>query len=351
MMKTYNSIVIIFVCLLVGSCAGLIIWAQPLSGDLTRIGAHPERWYGWNAPQQKIPDLSNSPRSAFKKHLLVLGDSFSEIGHWQAYLDDRYSFTFVHTRNTSYHKILDKIRQENPDGVVIESVERFSYAMFGDTSEFMGNTAKNCDSISDTQATSATLNHPITLSYPIYNRKTFPSSAKEISQGFYLVKQHAFFAIKPKKQQAKLFDLTNDQLFSDIKHGKLLTLKSDLLLLPPLPDKAIPSMQCSMRTMAHALEQLKKPYVFMIVPDKTTAYQPYIVNTAVRNKNSVITQLLSHLGIPHTLDLLPDIRTALAQNEIDFYLPNDTHWGYKGFYLAAQKIEAALQPQWQAEQP
>ena len=74
MMKTYNSIVIIAVCLMVGFCAGLIIWAQPLSGDLTRVGAHPERWYGWNAPQQKIPDQSNTARAPNKKHLLVLGD-------------------------------------------------------------------------------------------------------------------------------------------------------------------------------------------------------------------------------------------------------------------------------------
>lgn len=54
-MKTYNNIVIILTCILVGFCACLIIWAQPLSGDLTRIGAYPERWYGWNVPQQKIP--------------------------------------------------------------------------------------------------------------------------------------------------------------------------------------------------------------------------------------------------------------------------------------------------------
>jgi hypothetical protein len=60
--------------------------------------------------------------------------------------------------------------------------------------------------------------------------------------------------------------------------------------------------------------------------------------------------LLSALGIPHTIDMLPAVRDALAHNAVDFYLPNDTHWGYKGFQLAAMQIDAALHPQWQEVQ-
>jgi len=351
MMKNYNCIVIVAVCLMVGFCAGLIIWAQPLSGDLTRVGAYPERWYGWSTPQQKILDLSNTPRAAGKKHLLVLGDSFSEIGHWQAYLDDRYSFTLVPTRNTSFHKIIEKIQREKPDGVIVESVERFTYAMFGAESEFMGNTPKRCEPLSapNTSATVAQSNH--LLAYPEYARKTFPSTAKEISQGFYLVKQSAFFALKPRKRQANILDLTTSSLLSSQRSQQLLVIKSDLLLLPAFDDTAISTMQCSMRTLAHTLSDLQLPYVFLIVPDKTTAYQPYLAQQDIRNKPPVITRLLPELGIPHAIDILPAIRAALAQNTIDFYLPNDTHWGYKGFQLAAQHIDAALQPQWQMRQP
>lgn len=351
MMKNYNCIVIVAVCLMVGFSAGLIIWAQPLSGDLTRIGAYPERWYGWSAPQQKIPDLSNTARAVGKKHLLVLGDSFSEIGHWQAYLDDRYSFTLVPTRNTSFHKIIEKIQREKPDGVIVESVERFTYAMFGAKSEFMGNTPKHCEPLVATQAPAPAAQSDNFLAYPEYARKTFPSTAKEISQGFYLVKQRAFFAIKPKKRQAKILDLTTPSLLSSQRSHQLLVIKSDLLLLPTFDDASISTMQCSMRTLAHALSELQLPYVFLIVPDKTTAYQPYLAQADIRSKPSVITRLLPELGIPQAIDILPAIRTALAQNAMDFYLPNDTHWGHKGFQLAAQQIDAALQPQWQTRQP
>lgn len=347
-MKTYNRIVIIATCLMVGFCAGLIIWAQPLNGDLTRVGAYPERWYGWNAPQQKIPDLANTPRAATKKHLLVLGDSFSEIGYWQAYLDDRYSFTLVPTRNTSFHKIIEKIRQEKPDGVVVESVERFTYAMFGNESQFMGNTAKRCEPLSHTLPSPTAITPPANLLiYPEYARKAFPATAKDISQGFYLAKQQAFFAVKPKKRQAKILELTTTSLQSSQRSQQLLVIKSDLLFLPAFDDAAISTMQCSMRTLAHTLTALHMPYVFVIVPDKTTAYQPYLVQQEISSKLPVIERLLPTLSIPHTIDLLPAIRQALANNEVDFYLPNDTHWGYKGFQLAAKEIDAALQPQWQ----
>lgn len=349
-MKTYNRIVIIATCLMVGFCAGLIIWAQPLNGDLTRIGAHPERWYGWNAPQQKIPDLTNTPRTTAKKHLLVLGDSFSEIGYWQAYLDDRYSFTLVPTRNTSFHKIIEKIRQEKPDGVVIESVERFTYAMFGNESQFMGNTPKYCAPLGNTPTPSSTTPTATLASYPLYTRKPFPETAKEISQGFYLAKQKVYFAAKPKKQQAKILSLSTPTLQSSQRSEQLLVLKSDLLFLPVFDDAAISAMQCSMRTLAHTLTDLQLPFVFLIVPDKTTAYQPYLTQTDLRSKPPVITRLLSALGIPHTIDMLPAVRDALAHNAVDFYLPNDTHWGYKGFQLAAMQIDAALHPQWQEVQ-
>ena len=68
-MKTYNRIVIIATCLMVGFCAGLIIWAQPLNGDLTRVGAYPERWYGWREPQQKT--FTGARRFFFRNRLLA----------------------------------------------------------------------------------------------------------------------------------------------------------------------------------------------------------------------------------------------------------------------------------------
>ncbi|MEZ5435329.1 MAG: hypothetical protein R3E67_01535 [Pseudomonadales bacterium] len=336
-MKTYNRIVIIATCLIVGFCAGLIIWAQPLNGDLTRVGAYPERWYGWNAPQQKIPDLANTPRTATKKHLLVLGDSFSEIGYWQAYLDDRYSFTLVPTRNTSFHKIIEKIRQEKPDGVVVESVERFTYAMFGNESQFMGNTAKRCEPLSYTLPSPTSITPPTNLlTYPEYTRKAFPATAKDISQGFYLAKQQTFFAAKPKKRQAKILELTTTSLQSSQRSKQLLVIKSDLLFLPAFDDAAISTMQCSMRTLAQCATA--HAYVFVIVPDKTTAYQPYLVQQESSSKLPVIERLPT-LAFHTLVDLLPAIHRHWPVTKwISFH---DTHWGWQRLSASGQQNDAA----------
>ncbi|MCC7517414.1 MAG: hypothetical protein IT470_08765, partial [Pseudomonadales bacterium] len=256
-MKTYNTIVILVVCAMVGICAGIVLWAQPINGDLTRIGAHPERWYGWNAPQQRIPDITNTSRDHAKKHILVVGDSFSAIGHWQAFLTDKYSFSFVHAQNTNIHAFLQRVHSEKPDAVVVESVERFALAMFGPESQFMGNFAKKCqtETVGNMSPEIITRNvvgsNASPIAYPTYTRKIFPTSAKEISQGLFYLKQWLWFKIKPRKQATSILDLTHHHLFSNLRNYQLLVVNSDLLLLPDFAAPLINASHCAMRSIAN----------------------------------------------------------------------------------------------------
>jgi hypothetical protein len=48
MMKNYNSIFLVCVVMVVSLSAFTMLWSQPITGDLTRISAYPERWFGWN---------------------------------------------------------------------------------------------------------------------------------------------------------------------------------------------------------------------------------------------------------------------------------------------------------------
>jgi hypothetical protein len=344
-MKTYNSILIATVCLIVGVCTGIILWAQPISGDLTRIGAYPERWFGWNTPQQRIPDQANTEKSAGKKHILVVGDSFSEAGRWQASLGDRYAFSFIHAKNTNIDKFVARIERDKPDAVVVESVERFSLAMFGEGSQFMGHTSDTCPPATTHHAVSTNVADNTVVEFPLYNRKTFPGSAKEISQGFHYVKLWSEFLRKPKKQKAVILDLANDKLFSSQRRDQLLVIRDDLLLAPDLDEKTIRTVHCSMRSVASRIAATGVAHAFLIVPDKTTAYQPFLVDEGIRQKRSVVERIVE-ADIPHMIDMLPATRLALAAGEVDFYLPNDTHWGYKGFQLAARLIDGELQQQW-----
>ena len=121
MMKTYNAIFLALVFLIVSISAAIMLWSQPTSGDLTRISAYPERWFGWNDPQQDIPPVINTPRQTGKFHILVIGDSFSEAGHWQSLLSNHYSFSFIHSGKTTLADILALQGDKKPDAVVIET--------------------------------------------------------------------------------------------------------------------------------------------------------------------------------------------------------------------------------------
>lgn len=349
MMKSFNVILLLTTSLFVGLCAVIIVWAQPINGDLTRIGAYPERWFGWSEQQQKIPDGANTAREPGKRHILVIGDSFSEAGRWQAVLGEKYSFEFFHAKNMYLPQLAARIQRDKPDGVVIESVERFTLAMFGPGSNFMGKTDDKCqakDRTSSEQNQKMPLVNKESLpTFPMINRKTFPASGKEISQGFHYMKLWSDFLRKPKKRKAKILDLTTGELFSNQRSNQLLVIVDDLLLNPDVVAANLKTAQCSLQTIADTLSKSGTPYAILMIPDKATAYQPYLAREDLRQITPAISQIAA--GQPdHTIDMLPAIREKLASGEKDFYLPNDTHWSYKGFQLAGLMIEAELASQW-----
>ena len=189
-MKTYNVIFIIFVLLVVGSSAAIMLWSQPITGDLTRISAYPERWFGWNDEQQNITALINSERTPNKRHILVIGDSFSEAGHWQAYLGEKYSFSFIHNGKTTLAKILAQIEKDKPDAVILETAERALPDMYNIGSAFL-TTANQCAlpeskmELNNTQTLDNTLKKIATLpAFPYMKRETLPDAGNNISEGF-----------------------------------------------------------------------------------------------------------------------------------------------------------------------
>lgn len=351
MMKTYTNILLAAVCVIVGICAAIITWAQPINGDLTRIGAYPERWFGWTEPQERIPDMANTNRTAGKRHILVIGDSFSEAGRWQAALNEHYSFEFVHARKMRLAKLGERIARDKPDAVVIESVERFTLAMFGKESQFMGQTTDRCTASDAPTAGAAPALLPTGSTsdpvFPFYSRKTLPSSGKDISQGFHILKLWVDFLRKPKKRKVVLLDLTTADLFSNARSKQLLVIQDDLLLNQAEVEDNLPTAKCSIQKAADILAGTGVAYTFLFVPDKTTAYQNYLTRDDIRQQPAPI-DLITASNVPHTINMLAATRSRLTAGEKDFYLPNDTHWGYKGFRLAASLIDAELQSQWPA---
>ena len=66
------------------------LYLQPLDGDLTRIGAHAEREYGWNSPQTVFQQPLYTIGAYTEPHdMVVVGDSFATAmpaHQWQNHL-------------------------------------------------------------------------------------------------------------------------------------------------------------------------------------------------------------------------------------------------------------------------
>jgi len=352
MMKTYNAIFLIVVFLVVGLSAVIMLWSQPITGDLTRISAYPERWFGWNDEQQDITALINSERTPDKRHILVIGDSFSEAGHWQAYLGDQYSFSFIHNSKITLEKILTKIEKEKPDAVILETAERALPDMYNTGSLFLTVTDK-CALPESGQNNKQTLDKNLkkiaTLpAFPYMKRETLPHAGKKISEGFHTFKIWIKSLISPKKRKAKIHTLTTTDLFSNTRSGEILLLSKDFLLYDTADENSIYTIRCSMQNAATALAHTGIPYVMLVIPDKSTAYQPYFTSDEIRQRPALINRL--HAGyLQHGIDMLLPIQDMAAAGHKDIYLPNDTHWGYKGFQLAAALIDIELDTQWLAQ--
>lgn len=347
-MKTYNALLLASACLIVGICAGIVLWSQPITGDLTRIGAYPERWFGWNEPQQQIPNMGNTARQAGKRHLLVLGDSFSRSGRWQAMLSDRYTFTYLMLKKTRLELLPAYLATHKPDAVIIQSVERFFPEMFGSQSRFIDQPTGDCQppvAIPDTEVPK--LNALSGPAFPLAGRKIWPASGQEISQGYHLLRRWLDFRQHPEKRKPMTLPMQANDLLSHQRNDQLLVIRDDLLLKPPLPAAEIATIRCSILRAATTLTALQIPFVIALTPDKTTAYQPYLTENDLRTRPATLDKIGTGY-IPHTINMLPAVRRELAAGARDFYLPNDSHWGHDGFRLAAALIDGELQSQWPA---
>ena len=83
-MRPREFLMVFFVMGLVAPIA-VLRFLQPLSGDLTRLGLLPERAFGWNIAEPIIAGRSATVEKLEDAEILVIGDSFSISGVWQAY--------------------------------------------------------------------------------------------------------------------------------------------------------------------------------------------------------------------------------------------------------------------------
>jgi hypothetical protein len=322
---------------LVAAAWGLTWWLQPLCGDLTRIGGHAERHFGWNSPQAAFNPLAsgfgpwNQPAD-----LLVIGDSFANLTppvQWQNWLATLTGWR-IHTLDQHKIDIADLIdsplyRQHPPQVVVWNSVER-------DLAE-RADPAEPCPGITSGRQTEPLLIRPQATQSSPWPR---PHGWEALNPGFapvWLWRELTRRVLHWETSDSLVLALGRNGLFSAAADDKLLIYRQDLINKMRWTAFTPRQVRCGFSRLARQFEANGVTrFVTALAPDKSSAYRPWLADPSALPA-ARLAEVLDGFPVPDArLDRV--LGAAIAAATQDVYLPNDTHWGTPGHRLAAQAV-------------
>ena len=315
----------------------IAFYIQPLEGELTRLGSYAERDFGWNAPQKKIRGDANIVKAYDgKSEVLIIGDSFSTNGVWQPFFREKtgLSYETLNIRKMSITDFLEskQFRKYPPRVIILQCVERELVYFFRDM-----------DIICDKKI-SGEVRIPIqkysTDPYSEYyeeTRKTFHLRNFNLKYAASVVIHSLIRSITgTDTRNAKRFVLTNNSLFSNRKSNEILVYEGDMNKLS-WSKADIEKAACVIRCLQDKVQSAGKTlFIFMLAPDKSTAYADYISTPEFRNRENIWKYLTYYgINVPR-IDIL--LKTAIDRGEKDIYSPSGTHWSARGYELATEGI-------------
>jgi hypothetical protein len=324
---------------LVAGTYGLAWWLQPVYGDLTRIGGHAERDFGWNQPMLEFePLLATFGAWEHPVDVLVLGDSFANLRprqQWQNWLAARTGWR-IHTLDK--HRVVidellagDLFRKHPPRLVIWNNIERDLKAEYSAAEA-------DCDHPLARVAQPLRIDPVAAMPRAVHRSSGFA----EINPGFarrWMLKSIQRALVREADDSLR-FALVRSDLFSNRLAGEILLYRKDLVR-SDWTSNDLARIRCGYASLARRFEANGVTrFVTALAPDKSSAYQVWL---ARRDSlpGSRLHDLLVSFPVPDArLDVA--LSRAIAKGERDVYLPNDTHWGSAGHRLAAEAILAML---------
>jgi hypothetical protein len=135
--------------------------------------------------------------------------------------------------------------------------------------------------------------------------------------------------------------LTNNRLFSNRKSGEILVYEGDINKLSWSKDD-IEKVSCTIYGLQDKVQSTGKTlFIFMLAPDKSTAYADFISTPVFRRQENVWKFLTDYgINVPK-IDIL--LKEAIDRGEKDIYSPSGTHWSARGYELAAKGISEFIE--------
>lgn len=339
--RRYFILILATTLSIVAGAYGLAWWLQPLYGDLTRVGGHAERDFGWNEPIQEFhPLLSTFGDWTHPVDVLVLGDSFANLRphqQWQNWLATRTGWR-IHTLDKHLVDISEltasPLFKKYPPRVVIwNNIERDLKNEYSAQTEQCGkNAVVEVPPLKTHAADESALPQLITR----------PQALSELNPAFprrWLLRaiEHSIGLESSETLNAKL---VRSDLFSNRFSSNLLLFRKDFARAS-WEQKDLNRISCGYSELAKKFESNGVTrFVTALAPDKSSAYRPWLVDTESIPASHLPTILDKHLVPDARLDIA--LAKAIAAGTKDVYMPNDTHWGSAGHRLAAEAILTML---------
>ncbi len=337
--KTYTVILLIVTVAVAIPSILTGLGLQPIDGDLTRLGFYSENDFGWNGRQYEYdPPLSEKGNSGQRYDIVIIGDSFSvhaspnrtmEGGNFTNTLASETGLKVgvFHIDDQSVLGLLQDLaeQEEPPIAIIYQTGERSMRSRLGQSSvcpeEFHKLDPKG--TLSNQAAESA---RPAP-----FNRNTSPGIFDFSYTSKYLFAKLTNHRFTNRVVKARL---SRDDLFSNKKSGHVLFLKDDYVK-SSWSERDWNTMKCSILSMQNIVQKNgKSSFIFMVAPDKSTIYKPFITDKELppNNLSRLVSEHLNYLR----LDIL--LTEHVGNGKVDLYLPNNTHWSYEGHVIVAHEL-------------
>lgn len=325
---------------------GLAWWLQPVYGDLSRIGGHAERDFGWNAPMQEFAPLAASWGGTGYEQpvdVLVLGDSFANLRphmQWQNWLAAKTGWR-IHTLD-KHHVDLDELvasplYRANPPRVVIwNTIERDLRNEYGDNdgrcSHYVSPSSPDPLPLRPSSAAPSVFMRPLGIdgiNPGVARTWLWKEALRRYAGGYH--------------DATRFLWLKRDDLFTSHVASGLLFYQKDLNKRT-WRDTDLDPIRCSFAAIAARFEANGKTrFVTALAPDKSSAYRPWLADPSQLPESRLPALMHGFPVADARLDRI--IEKAIARGTKDIYMPDDTHWGTAGHVLAADAILSLLTAQ------
>jgi hypothetical protein len=306
---------------------GLHLQVGTVHGDLTRLARLSSHDFGRRASPD-APALQLRQADLERPKVVVLGDSFSRWNQWQSHwmgLRGHNDVISFHWDRIGSSACLSTWAQAMPARypearqLIVEVIER----SFG---SFVLSLDKPCEMLPRSTQPNDTRDETL----PDRRDESFwpPPDPKYVVMAW--AAEHRSFDNQSRlAQQVLVTPLNRADLFTSRRSDRLLTLHDDQAKAHWRADMFGDGLS-RLAALGDSLARKDITLIMVVVPDKSTAYAPYLLHADDHAKAGIDAwQLLRAAGI-RQVPLREAVRNALPATR-DLYLPDDTHFSLEGY--------------------